>query len=177
MMKMPSMKQSSEKYNQGDLYALNNIRIPLNKQHSKCLNLSAFLSPCYLFLCFFKLIVFGFFCTHLPNPTSPVDLSCVFMVVLISPLCRLIYLYSQRGFVISLPGIISHSSSLCILFCTLLISAWTFQLFLPSPEDLLFPPASPLNFFTVLTLNTCQSFSHTDLCHLRFANSSEEWEN
>lgn len=78
---------------------------------------------------------------------------------------------------ISLPEIISCSSSLCILFCTLLISACTFHLFLPSPKDLLFSPASPLNFFTILTPKICQKFSHTDLCHLRFANSSQEWEN
>lgn len=51
---------------------------------------------------------------------------------------------------ISLPEIIS-SSCLCILFCTLLVSACTFHLFLPSPEDLLFSPASPFNSFTILT--------------------------
>lgn len=59
---------------------------------------------------------------------------------------------------ISLPKIISCSSCPCILFCTLCISACNFHLFLPSPEDLLFSPTSPLNFFTILTQIFAKNF-------------------
>lgn len=59
---------------------------------------------------------------------------------------------------LSLPEIISCSSCLCILFCTLLISACTFRLLLPIPKDLLLSPASPLNVFTILTQRFAKNF-------------------